>query len=75
MLKIVYKQKFDGCSNKRPFKMINENILKDNNYVVELYKKDRIVNLNIPHYPIYCKCSEVHWDEIQKKIQALGLKE
>lgn len=71
MLKIVYKQNFDGISNKRSFKMIKENILKDNNYAVELYKDDRIVNLNIPHYPIYCKCNEFKWNEILKKIKKI----
>lgn len=73
MLKIIYKKNFDGISNKRPFNMVKDNILKNNNYAVELYENDKIVNLNIPHYPIYCKCSESQWNQIVKKIQKLGL--
>jgi hypothetical protein len=73
MLTIVYKKHFDGISNKRPFGMVKGNILKNNNYAVELYEDDKIVNLNIPHYPIYCKCNPFQWNQIIKKIQKLGL--
>ncbi len=71
MLKIVYKQSFDGNSNKRTFKMVRDNILKNNNYAVELYENDKIVNLNIPHYPIYCKCSDQQWNQIVRKIKEI----
>ena len=73
MLKIVYKDNFDGNSNKRPFKKVNDYILKNNNYAVELYENEKIVNLNIPHYPIYCKCNELQWGQIINKVQKLGL--
>ncbi|HAH20200.1 MAG: hypothetical protein A2Y00_10330 [Omnitrophica WOR_2 bacterium GWF2_43_52] len=72
MLKIVYKKDFDGISNKRSFKMVKDNILKNNNYAVELYEDDRIINLNIPHYPIYCKCNALQWNQIIKKIRKIG---
>lgn len=68
MLKIIFKQNFDGISNKRSFKMIYDNILHQNNYTVELYEDENVVNLNIPHYPIYCKCNKLQWNRIIKKL-------